>query len=687
MGRLTRLAVVASFGLVCSAGTGACAAPSDDDGTSADAVSEANAKAVVDLHLLDIWAQPLAERTVTVTRNGSAERTTREGDETLRLFLGAPATYAVHLEAKDHVPLDLTLDWDGTTVTTRDASLAPDGGRAGVTLAHSTKRIATRTLPAHDLYLGLRHAWFSAQARPARRGNAVELLMDGEEAWRAIDARLRGAREQVLVSTWWWDSHFELVRDNPLASTKVRDKNTILRVLDSTPAQKRILVGQFLGSVSLLSWMTSDSELRSRTNDPLLQFMREGNDSRGRFHFEVPAVRFADRITLPPSAELAPEEPIPSTVPGHDVDLTTFMEGVDLASMHQKFFVVDGQTAFVGGMNLRETDWDSSEHRPYDARRLPFDATQAQREAAANKVCPPDHDGMPALTCDLPKPGPRKDYMLRIDGPSAADAADVFSDRWNALIAQRVSDAQGRTELAASPVPSARGDVAVQITTTSPKGEHGIAETWFNAVRNAERFVYIEDQYFRVPMLNEAIAKRMDEVPGLQLVVVTKPVTRLDPGCAYTKNAYELFQSRYPDRFTYLRLASFDPVGGRYNGYAGIDVHAKMLVVDDVFMSVGSANKNNRGLVYEIEMNAAVHDRAFVTASRRRMIRALVPDAPETDDPAVWVPLLRSVAGENQRVFDQNQNPERPVQLPRGFVHPLTGPKSCAFPNVGPDAT
>ncbi len=676
-------------------GVGACASADDGAQTSAEAVSEADAVAVLDLHALDIWAQPLTERSLSVTHEGRPVRLLADptAPATRRLLLGRAATYAVRLEAPDHVALTLAIVWDGHTLSTRDASLGPDGGRAGVSLASGRTTLGTRSLPAHDLVLGLRHAWFSAQARPPRQGNAVELLMDGEDAWRSVEARLRAATRSVLVSAWWWDSSFELVRDTPFAPKSERKKHTILSVLDATSAEKRILVGQLLGSRSLLDWMTSDSELRTRTSDPRLQFMREGNDTRGRFRFDVAPIRFGERVRaradLAAGRELASDEPIASTVPGHDVDLTTLFGGaVDLASVHQKFFVVDDETAFVSGMNMRETDWDSSEHRVYDARRFHLDTPDAVREAADRKQCPPDHDGFPALTCAPPKPGPRKDYMLRIDGPAAADVSAVFADRWNALVDGRAADSDGRVRMATPPRHSAeRGSAKVQITTTAPFRDHGIAESWFNAVGQAERFIYIEDQYFRMPMMHEAIARQMDAKPDLRLVVLTTPVGSIDPGCAPTRSAYDFFAARWPERFLYLTPKSYDPAAGLHQGLVDVFVHAKMLVVDDVFMSVGSANKNNRGLVYEVELNAAVVDRAFVTASRRRMIRAMVPDAPETDDVATWFSLLRDVANDNARRFDENQAADGRVQMPRGFLFPLVPRATCSFAVVGPDAT
>lgn len=688
----TRLGAVLLLALA-TIGAPACSATEEaDDGYAA--VSEADATAVLDLHLLDIWAQPLDGATLTIkTPSGQTVRTQKIGTGgSVRVLLGGVATYDVRLTAADHVPLDVRVEYDGSAVRAKDPSRGPDGGQPGIGLGRGDRRLTTRTVRGLDLYLGLRHHWFSAQGRPARRGNAVKLLMNGEESWRDVHARIGAARSSILASTWWWDSNFELVRDNPMAPIEERRKNTILSVLERSPAEKKILVGQFLGSSSLVSWMTSDSGLRNHVGDPKFQFMREGNDARGSFRFEPKTFAFSNRVRTSTSyvggTALDASAGIVSTVPSHQVDITNV---VDIASVHQKFIVVDGSTAYVSGMNFRETDWDSSNHAIFDVRRLPFAAPEAERAAVADARCPPTVDEVVPMLCPLPEPGPRADYTLRVDGPAVADAIDVFQDRWNGLIDRRASDAEGRSLMSTSPTPiEKKGDVAVQITATMPAPfeEAAIAETWFNAIRNAERFVYVEDQYFRMPMMHDALVKRMEERPDLQLVVVTSRIGVSDAGCAPSRDAYQLFVRRFPNRFQYLTLRSFDPRGGRYDGYADIFVHSKMLIVDDVFMSVGSANKNNRGLVYEYELNAAVHDEAFVTAARKRILRAHVPSIPETDDAKVWFAQLKRAAIENQRRHDANQDPEHAIEPADGFLFPLEAPpNTCLLPTVGPDST
>ncbi len=100
-------------------------------------------------------------------------------------------------------------------------------------------------------------------------------------------------------------------------------------------------------------------------------------------------------------------------------------------------------------------------------------STSARMDVAA-------HDAMPDS-------GPRKDYMVRIEGPIVRDAADVFRRRWNYLRETRARYYDDATDvtLAAVPAPIA-GGVTAQVTATLPEPfrENAIAETWFNAIEH-----------------------------------------------------------------------------------------------------------------------------------------------------------------------------------------------------------
>jgi phosphatidylserine/phosphatidylglycerophosphate/cardiolipin synthase-like enzyme len=125
--------------------------------------------------------------------------------------------------------------------------------------------------------------------------------------------------------------------------------------------------------------------------------------------------------------------------------------------------------------------------------------------------------------------------------------------------------------------------------------------------------------------------------------------------------------------------------------------HSKMLIVDDVFMSVGSANKNNRGMIYEAEMNVAVVDFDWVSGERRRILSNLLPGISVSDDPDVWWQQLRQARDWNDSVYARWEDDGFDISLdgaplpadhrPVGFVYSLVtrGADSCLLEGIGPD--
>jgi len=663
-----------------------------------------DATAVLEVYPMDLWAQflPTQDYDIEITESGNA--VSYGGSPVLTVPLSEAGSYEVHLSAPEHRSLDVTINYDGSQTVTSASLFKGNGTEAqGLSFSHEMRDIEGKTLPVHSLYLGLRHLWFSAQGRPARRGNDIQFLMDGEEAWGAVYDDLAVSNDSVLVSTWWWESNFELIRgaNHATVDQAARWENTILGVLESRPAHKRVLVGQFWGQDSILGWMTTDDELAAYAEAPNddFEFMGMANETEGVFMFEPTPFKFGERVrdghSETASRDFETEPEIESNVPSRQVDLTEWPVGVELqhASYHQKFMVIDNDVAFVGGMNFRRVDWDTNEHKVFDHRRMLFDATPAERQAVIDKE-------------ELPDNGPRKDYMVRLHGPAAQDVADVFQVRWARQLTEGVEFADNSTPFTVERNIPAAGNHQVQVTATLPQPfwEHAIAETWFNAIAMAEDYIYIEDQYFRIPMLNDVILQRMQAVPNLRLIVITKPINEwTDPGCAWTYQSNEQFKSAFPNRYMLLQLRAFDTVvtwgiDETESRYQDMDTHSKILIVDDKFMSVGSANKNNRGIVYEGELNVAVLDPAWVRDARHRIFANILPaGTQQSDDVGTWWGQFEQAAGWNDQVYANWEDEGFDISLdgsplpaeytPDGFVHSLDfGPLAdCFMESVGPD--
>jgi phosphatidylserine/phosphatidylglycerophosphate/cardiolipin synthase-like enzyme len=119
-----------------------------------------------------------------------------------------------------------------------------------------------------------------------------------------------------------------------------------------------------------------------------------------------------------------------------------------------------------------------------------------------------------------------------------------------------------------------------------------------------------------------------------------------------------------------------------------------MLIVDDEIMSVGSCNKNNRGVIYEGEANLLIRDSWMVAESRQHEFARLVgPEyAHMVADPTEAFELLRELAAYNDSVYavwddaggKLATNKVTDNHRPRGLVYGLVVPMNWWF-DPGPD--
>ncbi|MDY0059617.1 MAG: phospholipase D-like domain-containing protein [Myxococcota bacterium] len=561
-----------------------------------------------------------------------------------------------------------------------------------------------RRCPVLTLHVGLDHPWFAAVGRPAREGNLVALHLDGEEQWAQAAIDLRAARTRVTQSTWWWQSDFELTRgpDHLTLTPEARWANTMMGILEALPGEvlKRVLVARFLDeTVSGLENLNTDSHLRTKGRQAGSGFevLLQGNPTIIPFAGEVPLVRptidFAARVRTQGGQDERTFLPSPDA---GAAALTQALE-VDAASYHQKALSIDGQIGYIGGMNVKSTDWDTQLHRVFEPRRMKYAAPPEERLAVAERS-------------QMPDLGPRKDYFIRFQGPAVEDLEDLFCDRWE--LGRADEDDYFANATPCVPIPwvgdgyAAGVPAQVIATMPSPLEEVSILESLAKAILQAQSFIYIEDQYFRMPILNDHLIEALTRHPQLQLVVVTKPLSTTDGGKRWTLDADRRLRAAAGDRYHLFQLKAFDAVldrdgeGNQRKEYyfVDIDTHSKIVIVDDRYLNVGSCNKNNRGLKFEGELNLAVLDQGFVSAQLRRVLAQLL--GPElaarlTGDPVADSALLDEAAQANAALevwwrehgadAVEDLSRELPQRTPQGFLYPLEFDDVMTFPDVGPD--
>ncbi|WP_246372694.1 phospholipase D-like domain-containing protein, partial [Nocardioides pelophilus] len=140
----------------------------------------------------------------------------------------------------------------------------------------------------------------------------------------------------------------------------------------------------------------------------------------------------------------------------------------------------------------------------------------------------------------------------------------------------------------------------------APEGERTIARAYSRAFARARRLIYIEDQYFWSDLVAATLAEALRREPDLQVIAVVPRYPEDDnrvagPPMKYGQRlAWQRLREAGGDRFTMYDLenASGTP----------IYVHAKVCVVDDTWMTIGSDNLNLRSWSHDSELTCAVVD-------------------------------------------------------------------------------
>jgi phosphatidylserine/phosphatidylglycerophosphate/cardiolipin synthase-like enzyme len=185
--------------------------------------------------------------------------------------------------------------------------------------------------------------------------------------------------------------------------------------------------------------------------------------------------------------------------------------------------------------------------------------------------------------------------------------------------------------------------------------------------------------------------------------VVTTPVSEwTDPACEWTHRTHQALRDRFAGRYFLFQLKAFDYVetwgwDETESRFVDMDTHSKLLLVDDVFVSIGSCNKHNRGFLYEGELNVAVLDADFGRATRRRVLESMLRFPVTVDEPLEWLAQLQAQAEHNGAVWQLWEDAGHDISLdgdplpdkyrPEGFVYPLSfrDPDDCFIEGIGPD--
>ena len=255
------------------------------------------------------------------------------------------------------------------------------------------------------------------------------------------------------------------------------------------------------------------------------------------------------------------------------------------ASHHQKVVVIDDIVAFAGGFDLSKWRWDTSAHQPENNLRL-------------------DHDGKPYP--------PFHDVQMVVDGQAAKALGELTKERWKRAMG-KMPEIDERAEIGdpwpSSVKPDFNGvQIAIARTLAAYKDFHEVREVeqlYLDSIAAARKFIYIENQYLSSYHIGEALKSCLQDKDGPEVILVLPKKT----GGWLEQHTMDVLRGRLLRKLReadhHNRLRTYYPQIST-NPNIDLMVHAKVMVIDDNFVRVGSSNLSNRSLGIDSECDMAI---------------------------------------------------------------------------------
>lgn len=355
------------------------------------------------------------------------------------------------------------------------------------------------------------------------------MLVDADQYFRAARDAMRSARHSIFLLSWDLDSKMRLVPDG---------------AGDGYPE----LLGEFLHAlvserpdlnVWLLNW---DFTMLYAMEREWLPVIRLGWATHRRLHFCMDAT--------------------------HPI----------IGSHHQKVMVVDDAIAFVGGLDLTGSRWDTPEHPIASDARI-------------------DRDGRPYP--------PFHDVQAAVDGDAAAALGTLCRERWQRATGTCPEGPAAPAACWPDWLAPDIVDLAVGISRTEPAyaGQAGTQEVLrlhLDAIESAAHSLLFENQYFTSGLIADALARRLSAPDPPEIMVITpfRQSGWLEEATMGVLRARLHARLRRADPRRRYRLLT--PMLPDQNGQC-LNVHSKLFFVDERLCSIGSANLSNRSMACDTE--------------------------------------------------------------------------------------
>jgi phosphatidylserine/phosphatidylglycerophosphate/cardiolipin synthase-like enzyme len=279
------------------------------------------------------------------------------------------------------------------------------------------------------------------------------------------------------------------------------------------------------------------------------------------------------------------------------------------ASHHQKAIIIDDAIGFCGGGDIGPDRWDTHLHLDDDPRRAKTKHAHGNSEN--------DFDS-------------RHEVMGVVEGAPARALGLLFRERWARCTGETPPDTPKVRPAWPAQVKAQFNAVEVALSRTHGAWKHHpevreVERLHLESIAQAKRCIYMENQYFTSPLIAAALARRLEERDGPEVVLIG------------TEHSPSFFDQATMDRtrVKFIETLKRADKHGRFQAYSPVTtlgriiiVHAKLTIIDDQLLRIGSANINNRSMGFDTECDlsfeaagpARTGNKAEITRLRTRLL-------------------------------------------------------------------
>ena len=338
------------------------------------------------------------------------------------------------------------------------------------------------------------------------------------------------------------------------------------------------------------------------------------------------------------------------------------------ASHHQKIIVVDDEIAFCGGMDIAIARWDSRHHHISENQRKDPHGTLL---LGIEKEYKPYHDA-----------------QMIVAGDAAKSLGELSRKRWFYASGKRPKaikkdDVTGLPDAWPKSVVPIFENVQIGISLTVPrfrqqKQNRGVERLYIDMIEKAERFIYMENQFFTHVEIAQAINKRLHERPELRVLMLSCK----DPQGFMERKTMYYGRVRFKDALiaggVADRTALAYPITEEKSKREQVRIHSKIMIVDDRYLRIGSSNLNYRSMTLDTECDlviegtnkkicqqiASVRDDLIREHTGKSMseIQSIILDGKSVKD------FLKDTSGSRQHLRETKDEAYRHEKLAKFFI-------------------